>query len=60
MKRRRSIVRLVVLALLVAFLVDAAELSPSVFQPLTKNGQPAIYTQGSLLDLTLNHLAHRR
>ena len=27
-----------------------------VFQPLTKNGQPAIYTQNSLLNLTLSHL----
>lgn len=49
------IVRLVVLALLVAFV-----LSPQSFEwaflPLTKNGQPAIYTQNSLLSLTLSHL----
>jgi len=28
----------------------------AVFAPLTKNGQPAIYTQNSLLNLTLSHL----
>lgn len=27
-----------------------------LFAPLTRNGQPAIYTQNSLLNLTLNHL----
>jgi osmoprotectant transport system permease protein len=49
------IVRLLVLALLVAFIV-----SPMTFEwaflPLTKNGQPAIYTQNSILSLTLSHL----
>ncbi len=49
------IVRLIVLALLVAFVV-----SPQTFEwaflPLTKNGQPAIYVQNSLLSLTLSHL----
>jgi osmoprotectant transport system permease protein len=49
------IVRLVVLALLVAFV-----LSPQSFEwallPLTKHGQPAIYVQNSLLSLTLSHL----
>ncbi|HQZ13712.1 MAG TPA: ABC transporter permease [Devosia sp.] len=49
------IVRLVALALLVAFVVSPQSFA-FVFQPLTKNGQPAIYTQTSLLDLTLNHL----
>ena len=34
----------------------AAELSRASFEPLTKNGQPAIYTQNSLLNLTLSHL----
>lgn len=49
------VVRLIVLALLVAFV-----LSPQSFEwaflPLTKNDQPAIYTQNSLLSLTLSHL----
>jgi osmoprotectant transport system permease protein len=49
------IIRLVALALLVAFIVSPQTFA-LVFQPLTKNGQPAIYIQTSLLDLTLNHL----
>ena len=49
------VIRLVVLALLVAFLVSP-ETFAFVFAPLTKNNQPIIYNQGSLLDLTLNHL----
>ncbi|HEY4199550.1 MAG TPA: ABC transporter permease [Devosiaceae bacterium] len=49
------VIRLVVLALLIAFLVSPETFAP-VFQPLTHNGQPAIYNQGTLLDLTLNHL----
>ncbi|MFY8030533.1 MAG: ABC transporter permease, partial [Devosia sp.] len=27
-----------------------------VFAPMTKNGQPAIYVQNSLLSLTISHL----
>ncbi len=50
-----SVVRLVVLALLVA-LVVAPERFAGLFQPLTKFGQPAIYTQSPLLRLTLSHL----
>jgi osmoprotectant transport system permease protein len=50
------IIRLVVLALLVAFVVTPQSFA-WVFQPLTKNGQPAIYTQNTLLTLTLSHLA---
>lgn len=50
------IIRLVVLALLVAFVVTPQSFA-FVFQPLTKNGQPAIYTQNTLLTLTLSHLA---
>lgn len=50
------IIRLVVLALLVAFVVSPQSFA-FVFQPLTKNGQPAIYTQNTLLVLTLSHLA---
>jgi osmoprotectant transport system permease protein len=49
------IVRLVVLALLVAFVVSPQSFE-WVFLPLTKNGQPAIYVQNSLLSLTLSHL----
>jgi osmoprotectant transport system permease protein len=49
------IVRLVVLALLVAFVVSPQTFE-WVFLPLTKNGQPAIYVQNSLLSLTLSHL----
>lgn len=49
------IVRLAVLALLIAFVVSPQTFA-FVFQPLTKNDQPAIYVQTSLLDLTLNHL----
>lgn len=50
------IIRLIVLALLVAFVVSPQSFA-WVFQPLTKNGQPAIYTQNTLLVLTLSHLA---
>ena len=49
------VIRLVVLALLVAFIV-APQSFAFVFEPLTRNQQPAIYVQSSLLDLTLNHL----
>ncbi len=50
------IIRLVILVLLVAFIVTPQSFA-WVFQPLTRNGQPAIYTQNTLLVLTLNHLA---
>ena len=49
------IVRLVVLVLLVAFVVSPQSFEWA-FLPLTKNGQPAIYVQNSLLALTLSHL----
>ena len=49
------LIRLAVLALLVLFLVSP-ETFAFVFEALTKNNQPVIYNQGSLLDLTLNHL----
>ena len=49
------VVRIVALALLVAFLVTPQSFA-YVFAPLTQNGQPAIYTQNSLLNLTLSHL----
>jgi osmoprotectant transport system permease protein len=49
------VVRLVALVLLVAFVVSPQSFA-FVFEPLTKNEQPAIYTQTSLLALTLSHL----
>src|SRR3569623_1115641 len=49
------IVRFVVLVLLVAFLISPQSFA-FVFAPLTQNGQPAIYTQNSLLNLTLSHI----
>jgi osmoprotectant transport system permease protein len=50
-----AVIRLAILALLVAFLVTPQSFA-FVFQPLTRNGQPAIYTQNSLLALTISHL----
>jgi osmoprotectant transport system permease protein len=49
------IVRLSVLLLLVAFVVSPQSFAWALL-PLTKNGQPAIYVQNSLLSLTLSHL----
>src|SRR5207247_1815677 len=54
--RLPAFVRLIVLALLVAFVISPQTFA-WLFEPLTKNGQPPIYTQNSLLDLALNHLA---
>lgn len=51
-----TIIRLLVLVVLIAFLLSPQSFA-FVFRPLTKDGQPAIYTQNSLLNLTLNHLA---
>lgn len=45
-----------VLALLGVFLAQPGWFA-WVFEPLTRDGQAAIYTQNSLLNLTLNHLA---
>jgi osmoprotectant transport system permease protein len=53
--RPALILRLVVLALLVAFLF-MPESFGFVFAPLTRDGQPAIYVQNSLLNLTISHL----
>ena len=50
------LLRLILLVLLVAFLA-APEAFGSVFRPFAANGAPAIYTQSSLLALTLSHLA---
>lgn len=50
-----TIIRIVVVVLLVAFL-SAPQAFAFVFAPLTQNGAAAIYTQNSLLALTLNHI----
>lgn len=50
------ILRLVALILLVSF-IATPESFAWIFLPLTKNGQPPIYLQTSLLALTLSHLA---
>jgi osmoprotectant transport system permease protein len=47
--------RLLALVLLVLFLVSPSWFS-GVFALFAKNGQPPIYNQGNLLDITLNHL----
>lgn len=50
------LIRLALLALLVTFIVTPQTFAP-VFAPFTRNGAPAIYTQTSMLSLTLSHLA---
>ena len=50
----RVLLALAVLFLL-AFLISPESFAP-LFQPLTKNNAPPIYTQTSLLSLTLSHL----
>ncbi|UXN70150.1 ABC transporter permease [Devosia neptuniae] len=50
------LIRIFALLVLVVFLVRP-ETFAGFFELFTKNGQPAIYNQGGLLDLTLNHLA---
>lgn len=50
-----SLIRLTSLVLLVAFIVMPQAFA-FVFEPLTVNRAPAIYNQGSLLFLTLEHL----
>ena len=49
------LVRLTVLALLIAFLVTPQSFAWA-FAPLTQFGAPPIYNQGNLIDITLNHL----
>lgn len=49
------VIRLIVFALLLAFLINP-DWFAGFFALFTKNGQPAIYNQGSLLDITINHL----
>ncbi|AWM85613.1 ABC transporter permease [Microvirga sp. 17 mud 1-3] len=55
MRTRAIALRLAALALLVVF-VAAPQLFAFAFEPLTENGAPAIYNQGSLLFLTFSHL----
>ena len=50
-----AIIRLIVLVLLVAFIVTPQTFAP-LFEPLTRFGAPPIYTQTSILSLTLSHL----
>lgn len=50
-----NVIRLIVFCLLVLLLAKP-ELFSGFFGLFTKNGQPAIYNQGSLFDITLNHL----
>ena len=56
MTRSGLIIRAVALVLLVAFLL-APHAFTWLFAPLTINNAPPIYNQGSLIELTLNHLA---
>lgn len=49
------LIRLGALMLLVAFLL-MPEIFAHLLQPLTQFGAPAIYNQGSLLEITLSHL----
>jgi osmoprotectant transport system permease protein len=48
-------IRLAVLAILLLLLLQP-ELFAGFFGLFTKNNQPAIYNQGNLLDITINHL----
>ena len=53
--RPGTVLRLLVLAALLAFLM-APDRFAGLLAPLTGNGAPPIYNQGSLIDLTLSHL----
>ncbi|HVY52338.1 MAG TPA: ABC transporter permease [Devosia sp.] len=53
--RAGNVIRALVLLALIAFLLTPQSFA-FLFAPLTRNGQPAIYTQNSLLSLALNHL----
>ncbi len=50
------LIRLIVLAVLLVFLIHPDTFA-GFFSLFTKSGQPPIYNQGSLVDITLNHLA---
>lgn len=56
MRQAALIARLAALTTLLALLF-VPELFRGILEPLTENGAPAIYNQGSLLQLTLAHLA---
>ena len=56
MKRVATFARVAAVAALLALLLEPGWFTP-VLEPFTENGAPAIYNQGSLLDLTLAHLA---
>jgi len=56
MSRFALVARLVAI-LLLALLVLAPQLFEPLLRPLTENGAPAIYNQGSLLVLTIDHVA---
>lgn len=56
MRLAALIARLAALTALLALLF-VPELFRGILEPLTENGAPAIYNQGSLLQLTLAHLA---
>lgn len=51
-----NLLRLAVLVVLVTFLVQPALFEP-LLKPLVQANAPAVYNQGSLLSLTLSHLA---
>jgi len=51
-----NLLRLAVLVMLVTFLVQPALFEP-LLKPLVQANAPAVYNQGSLLSLTLSHLA---
>ncbi len=53
--RTGTVLRLLAFAVLLAFLL-APDRFAGLLTPLTNNGAPAIYNQGTLLDLTLSHL----
>jgi flagellar biosynthesis protein FliQ len=55
MPRAATLLRLVAIVLLVAFLVAPQRFAP-LFAPLTEYGAPPIYDQGNLLSLALAHL----
>ncbi|EIM25257.1 ABC transporter permease [Microvirga lotononidis] len=55
MSARSLLWRAAALLLLVLF-ITAPQLFAFAFRPMTTNGAPAIYNQGSLLSLTLSHL----
>ena len=56
MKLFAAVARVAAIAALLALVLRPEWFAP-VLEPFTENGAPAIYNQGSLLDLTLDHLA---